>query len=66
MYFIITIDVEEDNWGDFENKNASLLHINKLFNLQELLCNIRIQPALFPPLPCRYRQKRHIDIEKDD
>lgn len=36
MYFIITVDVEEENWGDFENKNPPLRHIDKLSNLQEL------------------------------
>ena len=51
MYFIITIDVEEDNWGDFENKNTSLLHINKLFKLQELFDRYRIKPTYLLTYP---------------
>ena len=51
MYFIITIDVEEDNWGGFENKNASLLHINKLFKLQELFDRYGIKPTYLLTYP---------------
>ena len=51
MNFILTIDVEEDNWGDFENRNASLLHINKLFKLQELFDRYRIKPTYLLTYP---------------
>ena len=51
MYFIITIDVEEDNWGDFENKNTSLLHINKLIKLQEIFDRYRIKPTYLLTYP---------------
>jgi len=51
MYFILTIDVEEDTWGDFENKNTSLLHINKLLMLQELFDRYGIKPTYLLTYP---------------
>ena len=51
MYFIITIDVEEDNWGYFENKNTSLLHIDKLIKLQEIFDRYRIKPTYLLTYP---------------
>src|SRR3990170_7715819 len=51
MYVIITVDVEEDNWGDFENKNPSLLHINKLCKLQELFDRYLIKPTYLLTYP---------------
>ena len=51
MYLVITIDTEEDNWGNFSPNGYSLENINKIPALQELFDEFNVKPTYLLTYP---------------
>jgi hypothetical protein len=51
MYLIVTIDVEEDNWGQYDVSNPSLSNLKRLPELQELFDRFGITPTYMITYP---------------
>ncbi len=50
MYFTVTIDVEEDNWSNYDSKPI-LSNIEKLLNLQKLFDKYDVKPTYLVTYP---------------
>jgi hypothetical protein len=51
MYLIVTIDVEEDNWGKYEVLNPSVSNVKRLTEFQELCNRFGIKPTYMITYP---------------
>ena len=45
MKLIITIDTEEDNWGDYSRKDFTLKNIERIPALQQLFDDFNVRPT---------------------
>lgn len=64
MYFVITIDTEEDNWGDFTSHDYSVENIEKIVTLQEIFDEFKVKPTYLITYPVATNEKS-ISILKD-
>lgn len=51
MYLIITIDTEEDNWGDYKPTNHTVENIKEIPRLQELFDEFEVKPTYLITYP---------------
>jgi hypothetical protein len=51
MYLIITIDTEEDNWGDYSPTGHALENIERIPDLQQLLNEFNVKPTYLITYP---------------
>jgi peptidoglycan/xylan/chitin deacetylase (PgdA/CDA1 family) len=51
VYLIITIDVEEDNWGEYDPHQYSLCNLKKIPRLHELLKEFSVEPTYLVNYP---------------
>ncbi|MBI5180233.1 MAG: polysaccharide deacetylase family protein [Nitrospirae bacterium] len=63
MYLIITIDTEEDNWGDFSPTGYTLENIKKIPELQELFDEFNVKPTYLLTYPVA-TDKKSVSIFK--
>jgi peptidoglycan/xylan/chitin deacetylase (PgdA/CDA1 family) len=63
MYLIVTIDTEEDNWGEYNHSEYSLSNIERIPYLQELFDEFDIKPTYLITYPVATNE-RYISILK--
>ena len=63
MYLIITIDTEEDNWGNFSPNGYTLENIKKIPELQELFDEFNVKPTYLLTYPVA-TDKKSVSIFK--
>jgi len=56
MYLAVTIDTEEDNWGDYTNTSFSVENIKKIPTLQKMFDEYRIKPTYLVTYPVATNQ----------
>lgn len=57
MYIIITIDTEEDNWGDYEASSWETRNIGKIPYLQDIFDEFNVKPTYFITYPVTTDEK---------
>lgn len=51
MYFALTIDTEEDNWGDYERSICTVENLRRIPGLQEMLAERGVKPTYLISYP---------------
>jgi len=51
LYFVVTIDTEEDNWGDYSGPSYSLENIKKIPGIQEVFHRYEVKPTYLISYP---------------
>ena len=64
MYLIVTIDVEEDNWGQYEVLNPSVSNVKRLPELQELCNRFGIKPTYMITYPVAANREAIFSLRK--
>jgi hypothetical protein len=57
MYLIITIDTEEDNWGDYSSEGSTVENILKIPQLQDLFDKFNAKPTYLVTYPVAKDEK---------
>jgi peptidoglycan/xylan/chitin deacetylase (PgdA/CDA1 family) len=64
MYLIITIDTEEDNWGDYSSEGSTVENILKIPRLQDIFDKFNVKPTYLVTYPVA-KDEKAVSILKD-